>query len=100
MDNRDYIIILYDFYGNLFHEKQREYFESYYFDNLSLQEISDNLNISRNAIHKGLKNMVSKLYFYENVLKLYEKDKKLKEIIELVDDWQIKKKIKEILESD
>ena len=45
MDTRNYLIILYDFYGELFNEKQRLYFENYYLENLSLGEISENLNI-------------------------------------------------------
>lgn len=100
MEDRNYIIILYDFYGELFSNKQREYFESYYFDNLSLQEISDNLNISRNAIHKGIKSMVSKLYFYEDVLKLYEKNQKLNEIIREIENKDIREKLRCVLESE
>ena len=60
MDNRDYIILLYDYYGELFSIKQREYFEDYYFNNLSLGEIGDNIGISRNAIHKVIKNVKNK----------------------------------------
>ena len=30
MENRDYLIILYDFYSELFNEKQKLYFENYY----------------------------------------------------------------------
>ena len=52
MESRNYIIILYDFYNILFSDKQKLYFEEYYFNNLSLGEISDNYSLSRNAIHK------------------------------------------------
>ena len=69
MDNRDYIILLYDYYMELFNDKQRKYFEYYYFNNLSLGEISDNINVSRNAIYKVIKNMEDKLLFYEDKLK-------------------------------
>ena len=81
MDNRDYIILLYDYYGELFSIKQREYFEDYYFNNLSLGEIGDNIGISRNAIHKVIKNVSDKLLFYEDKLQLYSKSIKIKEII-------------------
>ena len=67
---------------------------------MSLQEISDNLNISRNAIHKGIKSMVNKLYFYEDVLKLYEKNKKLNEIICDIEDKDIREKLRCVLESE
>ena len=62
MENQEHIIMLYDYYGELFNDKQRKYFEDYYFDNLSLSEIALNDGISRNAVHKGIKTVVSKLY--------------------------------------
>ena len=94
MEKRDYYIILYDFYSSLLTEKQREYFEDYYFNNLSLSEISENMGISRNAIHKSIKLIEKKLLFYEENLSLYKKSTKLKNIIEKIDD----KNIKNILE--
>ena len=96
MDNRDYIIILYDYYGDLFNDKQKEYFEDYYFNNLSLGEISDNIGISRNAIHKVIKNIEEKLLFYEDKLKLYDKNIKIKKLLN-DDDDNLKEKIKELL---
>ncbi len=96
MDNRDYIIILYDYYGDLFNDKQKEYFEDYYFNNLSLGEISDNIGISRNAIHKVIKNIEEKLLFYEDKLKLYDKNIKINKLLNDVDD-NLKDKIKELL---
>ncbi len=96
MDNRDYIIILYDYYGDLFNDKQKEYFEDYYFNNLSLGEISDNIGISRNAIHKVIKNIEEKLLFYEDKLKLYDKNIKINKLLNDVDD-NLKEKIKELL---
>ncbi len=93
MEDRDYLILLYDYYGELFNDKQRNYFESYYFDNLSLSEIGDNYNISRNAVYKVLKNMSSKLYFYEEKLKLYSKFIKFNDIISNIDDIELKNKL-------
>lgn len=96
MDNRDYLIILYDFYGELLNDKQREYFEDYYFNNLSLGEISENVGISRNAVHKNIKSSEEKLYFYEEKLGLYKK-RKLMENLLLKDDIKvIKDKIREL----
>ena len=95
MDNRIYLINLYDYYEDLLTEKQKLYFKYYYFDNLSLSEISENENISRNAIHKQIKEVESKLELYEKKLKLYEKGKKIKELIKDVDD-DLKNKIKEL----
>lgn len=85
MESRNYIIILYDFYNTLFSDKQKLYFEEYYFNNLSLGEISDNYSLSRNAIHKMIKSMVEKLEYYEDKLKLYEKSIELTKIIDTLD---------------
>lgn len=97
METRDYLIILYDFYGELFNEKQRLYFENYYLENLSLGEISENLNISRNAIHKSLQNIEEKLLFYEEKLELYKKNKIIYDIIEQVEDTKIKEQLKGLI---
>lgn len=93
MSNRDYLVILYDYYGELFNDKQREYFEDYYFNNLSLGEISDNLGVSRNAIYKVIKLMEEKLYFFEEKLGLYDKNNKINDIISKVSDDKIKEEL-------
>ena len=84
LEKRDYLIILYDLYGELLNDKQQQYFEEYYFNNLSLGEISENLNISRNAVHKSLQSVEEKLQFYEEKLKLYKKSKIIYDIIDSV----------------
>lgn len=93
MEDRDYLIILYDYYGELFNDKQRRYFENYYFNNLSLGEISGNLGISRNAIYKVIKLMEEKLYFYEKKLGLYSKNIKINGIIKRISDEDIKEEL-------
>ncbi len=100
MEKRDYLIILYDLYGELLNDKQQQYFEEYYFNNLSLGEISENLNISRNAIHKSLQSVEEKLQFYEEKLKLYKKSKIIYDIIEKESSQEIKKILKEMILED
>lgn len=97
MEDREYLIILYDYYGELLSDIQREYFEQYYFDNLSLSEISENDGKSRNAIHKCIKSSSSKLYEYEDKLKLYEKRQKLDKVLERIEDNEIKGILKELI---
>lgn len=92
-----YINELYDYYGNLLTDKQRMYFEDYYFNNLTLSEMSENYNISRNAIHKQLKDVQIKLENFEQNLKLLEKKKKINKIIEKIDDEKIKEQLKELI---
>ena len=97
MKKEVHLTILYDYYGNLFNEKQKEYFENYYFNNLSLAEIAENLKVSRNAVHKQIKLMEDKLTEYEKILKLYEKDTKIKEIMNKVQDETIIKDLEKLL---
>ena len=98
MDKNIYLINLYDIYGSLLTEKQQNYFEEYYFDNLSLKEISENYDVTRNAIFNVLKETEEKLNYYEEKLNIYEKNKKLKEIIKNTNDMKIKEKIEELIE--
>lgn len=97
MEKEIYLTILFDYYGELLTQKQQEYFSLYYFDNLSLGEISDNLEVSRNAVHKQLKVIEEKLLFFEEKLKLYEKDKKLDTILEKIENKNLKDSIKKII---
>ena len=87
---------LYDCYGMLLTDKQKSYFESYYFENLSLSEISDNYNVSRNAVYKQIQITISKLKEYEDKLKLYEKKQMLSKIIEQEKDDKIKKELEKL----
>ena len=98
MNDRDLIIILFDYYGELLKEGQRNYFIDYYFNNLSLAEIAENFNVSRNAVSKELKLSVEKLNNYEEKLKLYSRDKKLRRIVDQIKDEEIKEKINKILD--
>ena len=86
---------LFDCYYNLLTLKQQEYFKAYYFDNLTLQEVALNDNVSRNAVFKSLKDTIDKLLMYEEKLKIYNK-KKL--ILNLVKDEKLKEEIINILD--
>ena len=93
MEEIIYYTNLFDYYEELLTPTQREYFKSYYFENLSLSEISENYNISRNAASKTIKDVKDKLDYYEEKLSLYSN--KLK-IIELIDK-EILSKIEEYI---
>ncbi len=97
MDKTILLNNLYDYYKELFTEKQRECFEKYYFENLSLSEIAEELKISRNAIHNQVQTVEDKLYYYEKNLSMLERRKKvLKKVENLLDNDTIED-IKEIL---
>ena len=88
--------ILFDYYGELFTDKQKGYFKDYYFNNLTLQEIADNNNVSRNAVHKNIKDILQKLDYYEEKLNLYSNKLKIEKLIENI-DVNIKNKIEELI---
>lgn len=96
MDKILYLTNLFDYYGEMLTEKQQAYFKDYYFNNLTLAEIAENENVSRNAIHKQIKDAENKLVHYEKSLKLYEKYLKIKELIKDLDP-EIKERIEKLL---
>lgn len=90
---REELISLYDIYESLLTEKQRLYFEDYYYSDLSLAEIAENYEVSRNAVFDQLKKVEELLISYEEKLSL---KKKYNSILELVKDESLKKKIIDI----
>ena len=86
---------LYDIYKELLTQKQKDYFEDYYQNNLTLSEIAENNQVSRNAIHKQLKEVVKLLENYEEKLKILDKKNK---ILDTIKEKQIKEQIERIIE--
>lgn len=85
MEEREYFIALYDYYGKLLTEKQKQYFEDYFFDNLTMEEIAENDNVSKNAVSKQIIIIKDKLDFYEEKLKLNYNKKKIINILSNTD---------------
>ena len=48
------IVLLYDYYGDLLTDRQKECFELRYYQDLSLGEIASELGISRQGVHENL----------------------------------------------
>jgi len=65
--------MLYDYYGVLLSERQREVFELYHEENLSLSEIAANLGVSRQAVHIAVNKSREELEEYEEKLGLVKK---------------------------
>ena len=97
---KDYVYYndLFEIYGDLLTEKERENFKDYYFEDLTLSEIADNKNVSRAAIQKMIKNVLDKLNYYESKLHVYEKNKMLSDIIKKVSNDELKDRLNKILE--
>lgn len=86
------ISVLYDFYNQMLTEKQRDIVDLYYNQDLSLGEIADEFNISRQAVYDMLKRTEKLLYQYEEKLgfiKLLEtKNEKILKILDKVIDLE------------
>lgn len=70
---------LIDFYGDLLTSHQKEILSLYYQMDLSLSEISEQLDISRNGVYDALKKGVNILEKYEEKLHLISKDEELED---------------------
>ena len=70
MDDILQLTLLYDFYGELLTEKQKQVYEMHYQNDLSLTEIGEELSISRQAVRDQLKRTERILQGYEEKLQL------------------------------
>ncbi|SHJ95868.1 YlxM family DNA-binding protein [Paramaledivibacter caminithermalis] len=84
---------LYAFYGSLLTEKQQEILRLYCIHDLSLGEISENLDISRQAVYDTLKRSKKILEDYEGKLGLLSKfsntRNKVNQLIKSIDSFRI-----------
>ena len=56
MKNQAYrMAMLYDFYGDLLTDRQKEFYDLYYNEDLSLVEIAENYGITRQGVRDGIK---------------------------------------------
>lgn len=95
IEKKERINQLFDIYENLFTEHQINVFQSYYQDDLSLKEIAEDFNISRNAVHDLLKRVEVMLEDYEAKLHLLDKINEIENLLENQDE--IKEKIMKVL---
>ncbi len=72
LEKNIYISILFDFYKNLLTPKQCEIFISYYFNDIGLTEIANNLSVTKQTVLDSIKQTEKKLQDYEEKLKLYK----------------------------
>ena len=102
------ISLLLDFYGDVLSERQRDILDFYYNDDLSLAEIANNYDISRQGVRSILKKgenilveMEERLHLAERFTSVQEKStqiaNELKKIISLIDNADISEKISSVI---
>jgi hypothetical protein len=79
MEDRFRISMLMDLYGTLLTEKQRDILNLYYNDDLSLAEIAENMDTSRQAVFDIIKRCDKLLLEYESKLNLMDKESRREE---------------------
>ena len=100
MDKNIKISILCQIYGKLLTEKQYQVLDDYYNNDLSLSEIAENLNITRQAVRDNIKKGENKLFEYEEKLnvmkKTMEKEEKIAIVLSEIAKIQSKSSDKEV----
>ena len=85
MDKKVEISILCELYGKLLTEKQCEFINDYYNNDLSLSEIAENNNITRQAVRDMIKKGERKLFEYEEKLEFMKRtlkqENKIKKVL-------------------
>lgn len=84
------LAMLYDFYGPLLKDSHRRIFEDYVWNNLSLSEIAEGCQITRQGVYDIIRRCRIRLREYESRLHLAERFRvargKLKEMEQLVSE--------------
>ena len=88
LEKKQRVNLLMDCYLDLLTDKQKDYLNLYYGEDLSLSEIADELDVSRNAVFDNLKRAVHLLEDYEDKLHLLEKHQERMELIDRIKEDQ------------
>ena len=92
------ISILLSLYGNLLTPTQKKYMEQYYNKDLSLSEIGENEQITRQAVRTILVKSKKKLQEYEENLQYRKKEKEIKKLTQKLEETKLNQVQQQILE--
>ncbi|MCQ2535733.1 MAG: DNA-binding protein [Lachnospiraceae bacterium] len=93
MEEKVYQAYLYDFYGELLKESRRSVLEDYLFSDMSVSEIAQDKDITRQAAHDMIKRSIASLEGYEEKLGLLKKFLSAKKDIEDIEKLTTKESI-------
>lgn len=85
MEEKIYQTYLYDFYGELLKESRRSVLEDFLFSDMSVSEIAQEREITRQAAHDMIKRSIFSLEEYEEKLGLLKKFLSAKKDIEKIE---------------
>ncbi|MBR6253720.1 MAG: DNA-binding protein [Clostridia bacterium] len=101
MDKNVKMAMLLDIYGKLLTAKQQDMLDLYYNQNLSLSEIAEEANITRQGVRKILVDGEKRLLNYEDLLGILDKKitntKIIEELIKETKDLSFKDRLKKLL---
>lgn len=80
------VAVLLDFYSELLTEKQRDVIDLYYNEDLSLAEIAEHENITRQGVRDSIKRGEQVLFEMEQALRLAEKSRRLESIAQKLEE--------------
>lgn len=89
---------LFDFYGELLNEHQRNVYEAYVCDNLSLSEIAEEANVSRQSVHDLIKRCDGILEQYESKLHLLKTFQKMKKNVMKINELAASRRVENFVE--
>lgn len=91
--------LLYDFYGELLTDHQKEIYEQFILEDLSLSEIAEAAGISRQGVHDMIKRCNKILEGYEAKLHLVERFLSVKEKVEKMNSLLEKESEDELIQN-
>lgn len=100
IERRAYLAGLFDIYGDLLTDKQRQMFDLYHQNDFSLGEIAEECEVSRQAVFDIIKRTEHTLEEYEQKLRLADKAKQRRavfaELNRLFADWPDQEQLNEV----
>ena len=99
--DKNYGNLLLDFYKDLLTKRQIEVLEYYFSDDYSMQEIAEELNISKSAVSDNIHRALEQLNTYEeklNLIKDYKARMRIYDQLALIDHEEVQKLLKELID--
>ena len=101
MDKNIHVSMLLEMYGKLLTDKQADVIDLYYNQNLSLSEIAEETNITRQGVRKNLIDAENKLFDFEEKLcflkEKLERQEIIEKIIEMTNDEKTVQELQKLL---